>query len=99
MRGMVPSPAMSRAFHVAPFVLSIATASFAACGPAEPAPTSPGPATSSTGTKTPVAPIVEDRTPVEAPQGLVVQLHTAGPKTIVHALKPYLPASVPLDPR
>lgn len=88
---------MPRALHVAPFVLSIV--SFTACGPAEPTPVAPGPASSSTGTKIPVAPIVEDRTPAEAPPGLVVQLHTAAPKAIVHALKPYLPASVPLDPR
>ncbi|MGZ3419621.1 MAG: hypothetical protein ACXVEE_17225 [Polyangiales bacterium] len=88
---------MSRAFHVAPLVLlSLA----AGCGPAEPQPsTGAKAAPSSTGTKIPAAPVPEDRTPVEAPPGLVVQVHTAGPKAIVHALKPYLPASVPLDPR
>ena len=33
----------------------------------------------------------EDRTPVDAPEGLTVQLHVAAPKTIVRALKGYFP--------
>ena len=34
----------------------------------------------------------EDRTPVDPPEGLAVQLHVAAPKTIVHALKGYFPS-------
>lgn len=69
-----------------------------ACGPAEApppaAPTAPKPSA-----EPKKAPIVEDRTPAEAPAGLVVQAHSVGLKTLVRSVKTWLPANAEIDPR
>lgn len=45
-------------------------------------------------------PIAEDRTPAEAPAGLVMQAHGAAPRSIARSVRAYLPANAPaLDPR
>ena len=70
----------------------------AACGPEAPPPvTAVAPKPSAEPQKKP--PIVEDRSPVEAPAGLVVQAHSVGWKGLVRTLKTWLPATAELDPR
>jgi len=72
-----------------------------ACGPGEaPPPVTPTPATS-TSAPPPKVVIQEDRTPVESPPaGLVAHLHSTSPKSIVRAIKSYLPdIGTKIDPR
>jgi len=70
-----------------------------ACGPAEAAPPPVTAAAPKPSVEPKKAPIVEDRTPVDAPPGLVVQAHTIGPKALVRSLKTWLPANAEIDPR
>ncbi|MBI2391954.1 MAG: hypothetical protein HYV09_20350 [Deltaproteobacteria bacterium] len=67
------------------------------CGPSE-APPPVTPAKPVVEAKKP-PPIVEDRSPVEAPPGLAVQAHAIGLKTLVRGVKAYLPGNATLDPR
>lgn len=83
---------------VAPVLLVLLTLGASGCGPAEAPPPATAAATKPAAeAKKPV--IVEDRTPVEAPAGLVVQAHSAGLKALVRSVKTWIPGSVELDPR
>ncbi len=70
------------------------------CGPENPTPATPPPVASSGSAKP--AMIAEDRSPVEAPPGLVASLHLTSPKALVKALKSWVPGKLgadELDPR
>ncbi|MEO7093578.1 MAG: hypothetical protein ABI175_10025, partial [Polyangiales bacterium] len=74
-------------------LLSILALGLGACAGNAGQPPPGGPPASSTQPKIAIAaPTPEDRTPVDAPDGLAVQLHVAAPKLVVRNLKGYLPS-------
>lgn len=85
-----------RPARLAPFVVGTSFL-LGSCGPSE-APPPVTPAKPAVEAKKP-PPIVEDRSPVEAPPGLAVQAHAVGLKTLVRGIKAYLPGSANIDPR
>ncbi len=72
--------------------------SLSACGPAGPPPSTP--VAAKPVTPPPAPKIVEDRSPAEAPAGLVMQGHAIALRSLARSARAYLPASAPaLDPR
>jgi hypothetical protein len=70
------------------------------CGPSEAPPPTTAVAVKPSATVPTQKPIVEDRTPVDAPTGLVMQGHAIALRSIVRSVRAYLPSSAPaLDPR
>lgn len=75
-------------------------ASVSACGPSEGPPPTTAVAAKPSATVAPKAAVSEDRTPVDAPAGLVLQGHATALRSIARTARSYLPASAPaLDPR
>ena len=77
-------------------LVSIALAGAGACGGGQPPVTSPLTVASSASSIKAAATGVpgEDRTPVDAPKNLAVQMHASAPRAIIKAVKGYLPAAM-----
>lgn len=81
-------------------VVALLSSFGSSCGPAEPQPTTPIAAPKPSATAPVQKQIAEDRSPVDAPPGLMLSGHAVALRSIARSARGYLPSSAPaLDPR